>query len=171
MIEQQKTHIRKGLVIALTLIALDIILQLTHQKLQPWVLYVNSGILLVGVVIALQLKTSEPEEKVQFSNLFGYGFKVSVVTVCILFLYTILSIYLLFPETITEFYNQSVAQAKKMEGYDAAKITENKDMAMKVIRISTLSGVVMFNLAVGVAGALIGSIIKLVTDSAVINKK
>ena len=85
MIEQQKTHIRKGLIIALILVVLDIILQLTHQKLQAWILYVNSGILLTGIVIAVQLRNGEPEEMVKFSNLFSYGFKVSVVTVCIYF--------------------------------------------------------------------------------------
>lgn len=171
MIEQQNTHIRKGLVIALIMVLLDIILQLTHQKQQPWVLYLNSGILLAGVVIAVQLRVGEAEEKIQFSNLFSYGFKASVVTVCILFLYNILSIYLLFPGAITDLYNQSVAQARKMEGFNAAKIAENKEMAIKVIRISTLSWVVMFNLAVGIAGALIGAIIKLLTGLTGIIKK
>ena len=168
MAEQQKTHINKGLVIAALLILLDIIIQLSQQKMQPWVMYANSAALLVGVVVAVQLRTSEQEEKVQFSNLFGYGFKVSVVTACILFLYTILSLYLIFPGYVTDIYNQNIAQAQKTDGFDAAKIAQNKDMAIKVIRISTLSSVVMYNLAVGIVGAAIGAIIKLVTET---NKK
>ena len=163
MAEQQKAHINKGLVIAALLILLDIIIQLSHQKLQPWVLYANSAILLVGVTVAVQLRINEKEEKVQFSNLFGYGFKVSVVTACVLFLYTIISVYLIFPSYVTDIYNQSISLAQKTPGFNATKIAENKDMAIKVIRISTLSSVVIYNLAVGIVGAALGAIIKMVT--------
>ena len=168
MAEQQKAHINIGLVLAALLVVLDIGLQLSHQKMQPWVLYANSVVLLVGVVVAVQLKKGCPEEAVTFSNLLGYGFKVSVVTACILFLYTILSIYLLFPGYVTDVYNLNIAQAQKADGFDAVKVAQNKDMAIKVIRISTLSSVVMYNLAVGIVGAALGAIIKLVTGT---NKK
>ena len=168
MAEQQKAHINIGLVLAALLVVIDIVLQLSHQKMHPWALYVSSIILLIGVVIAVQLKKSSPEEAVTFSNLFGYGFKVSVVAACILFLYTILSLYLVFPGYVTDIYNQSIAQAQKTDGFDAEKVSQNKDMAIKVIRISTLSSVVMYNLAVGIVGAVIGAIIKLVTGT---NKK
>ena len=68
-------------------------------------------------------------------------------------------------------YNQSVAEAQKMKGFDSVEVAKNREMAIKVIRITTLSGVVMFNLAVGIGGALMGAVIKLMTDSAAINKK
>lgn len=168
MAEQQKAHINKGLVLAALLAVIDIVLQLSHQKMQPWVLYADSIVLLIGVVVAVQLKKSNPEEAITFSNLFGYGFKVSVVTACILFLYTILSLYLFFPDFVTDIYNQSILRAQKTNGFDAAKVAQNKEMAIKVIRISTLSSVVMYNLAVGIVGAALGAIIKLVTRT---NKK
>ena len=168
MAEQQKAHINIGLALAALLVLIDIVLQLSHQKMQTWVLYADSIVLLIGVVVAVQLKKSNPEEAITFSNLFGYGFKVSVVTACILFLYTILSLYLFFPGYVTDIYSQSITQAQKTDGFDAAKVAQNKDMAIKVIRISTLSSVVMYNLAVGIVGAAMGAIIKIVTGT---NKK
>jgi hypothetical protein len=56
-------------------------------------------------------------------------------------------------------------QAQKLPGFNAASAEANKEMAMKVMRISLLSAVVMFNLAVGITGALIGSVVRLVIDS------
>jgi len=162
---EQKTHIKKGLVIASVLILLDIALQLTHNKFQPWISYVNSLILLVGVIVGININETEGNDKVVFSNLFGYGFRIAVVTVCILFLYTILSVYVVFPGYLSDLYEQSILQAKKLPEFNAASAATNKEMAMKVMRISLLSAVVLFNLAVGIAGALVGSLIMLLRES------
>ncbi len=165
MESKEKTHIKKGLIIALALILLDIVLQLTHHKFDSWVTYANSAILLIGVIISINIKDTEIEDKTAFSNIFGYGFRVSVVTVCILFIYTLLSVYVVFPGYMDEVYKQNMLQAQKLPGFNAASAEANKEMAMKVMRISLLSAVVMFNLAVGITGALIGSVVRLVIDS------
>jgi len=162
---EQKTHIKKGLIIALVLIVLDIALQLTHNKFQPWISYVNSAILFVGVIVGINVKERGGNDKIVFSNLFGYGFRISVVSVCILFLYTVLSVYVIFPGYISDLYEQSIIQAKKLPEFNAASAATNKEMAMKVMRISLLSVVVLFNLAVGIAGALVGSLIMLLRES------
>ena len=167
MVSEQKTHIKKGLIIALVLILVDIVLQVTHQKFQPWVNYLNIAILLIGVVASVNIKATEPNEKAIFSNLFGYGFKVSVVTVCVMFVYTFLSIYVVFPNYLNEFYEHQMAEAQKLPNFNAAGIAmaENKAMALKVMRTSLLSMVIMFNLAVGITGALVGSVIALLIES------
>ena len=170
MVSEQKTHIKKGLIIALVLILVDIALQVTHQKFQWWVTYLNIAILLIGVVVSVNIKEAEANDKVIFSNLFGYGFKVSVVTVCVLFIYSILSVYLIFPGYIDDLYNQNIQAAQKIKGYDAATAASNKSMAMKVMRISLLSAVVMFNLAIGISGALVGSLIRLLREKTLSNK-
>ena len=164
MVSEQKTHIKKGLIIALVLIVLDIALQLTHNKFQPWVAYLNSAILFVGVIVGINIE-SGGRENVVFSNLFGYGFRISVVSVCILFLYTILSVYVVFPGYLSDLYQQSIIQAQKLPNFSASNASANKEMAMKVMRISLLSMVVLFNLAVGIAGALVGTIISILRES------
>ena len=165
MIPEQKTHIKKGLIIALVLIVIDIALQLTQNKFQPWVSYVNSAILFVGVIVGINIKETEGNDKIVFSNLFGYGFRIAVVTVCVLFLYTILSVYVVFPGYLSDLYQQSIIEAQKLPNFSASNASANKEMAMKVMRISLLSAVVLFNLAVGIAGALVGSLIMLLRES------
>ena len=161
---EQKTHIRKGLIIALVLMVLDIALQLTHHKFDSWVVYANSAILLIGVIASVNINDVETDDKKMFSNLFGYGFRVSVVTVCVLFIYTVLSVYVVFPGYMNEVYNHNILEAQKLQGFDAASAAANKTMALKVMRISLLSAVVMFNLAVGITGALAGAVIRLLRD-------
>ena len=161
MENKQKTHVKKGLIIAAALIILDIVLQLIHQQSEQWVFYVNSAILLAGVIVSIQIETTENTEKKDFSSLFGYGFQVSVVTVCILFIYTILSVYHIFPESVLSIYNERIKQAQKLPQFNLEQATSQKEMALKVIRISLISSVVMINLAVGIASSLIGTIIRL----------
>ena len=162
---EQKTHIKKGMLIGLILILLDIALQLTHNKFQLWVANTNIAIMLLGVIIAMNIQTPKTDGKIVFSNLFGYGFRVSVVAVCALFIYNVLSVYVVFPGYLTELYEHNLAEAQKLPNFDATKVAENKDMAMKVMRTSLLSMVVMFNLAIGITGALVGSIIALLVES------
>ena len=164
---EQKTHIRKGLIIALVLMMLDIALQLTHNKFQPWIASANIAIMLIGVIVSMNIQTPKTDGKIVFSNLFGYGFKISVVAVCLLFIYTFLSVYVFFPNYLNEFYEHQMAEVLKHPSFTAPVIAmgENKEMAMKVMRTSLLSMIVMFNLAVGIAGALIGSVIALLIES------
>jgi len=164
MESKQKTHIKKGLIIAAALIILDIVLQLIHQQPEQWVFYANSAILIVGVISSIYIEGEENVEKKDFSSLFGYGFQVAVVTVCILFIYTILSVYLVFPESVLTIYNERINQAKKLPKFDLAQVTSQKEMALKVIRISLISSVVMLNLAVGIAGSLFGTLIRLLVS-------
>ncbi len=161
MENKQKTHIKKGLIIAAALIVLDIVLQLIHQQPEQWVFYVNSLLLLAGVIISIQIEGTENPDKKDFSSLFGYGFQVAVVTVCILFIYTILSVYLVFPDSVLAIYNERIKQAQKTPQFDLAQATSQKEMALKVIKISLISSVVMINLAVGIASSLIGTIVRL----------
>ena len=162
---EQKTHINKGLIIALVQIVLDIVLQLTHNKFQPWVANTNIAIMLLGVVILMNIETPKTDGKIVFSNLFGYGFRVSVVAVCALFIYNVLSVYVVFPGYLTELYDHNLTEAQKLPNFDATKVAENKEMAMKVMRTSLLSMVVMFNLAIGITGALLGSVVALLRES------
>ena len=169
MENRQKTHVKKGLIIAAVLIILDIVFQLIHQQPEQWVFFVNSAILVAGVIVSIQIEAAESAEKKEFSSLFGYGFQVAVVTACILFVYTILSVYLVFPDSVLSIYNERIKQAQKLPQFSLEQANSQKDMALKVIRISLISSVVMINLAVGIAGSLFGTIIRLIITKKEVN--
>ncbi len=161
MESKQKTHVKKGLIIAAVLIIFDIVLQLIHQQPEQWVFYANSALLIGGVIVSIHIEGGENTDKKDFSSLFGYGFQVAVVSVCILFIYTIISVYLVFPESVLTIYDERIKQAQKLPKFDLAQATSQKEMALKVIRISLISSVVMLNLAIGIAGSLFGTLIRL----------
>lgn len=155
----QKPNVQFGLIIAAILIIEDIILQLAHLKSAPWVLGLNSGILAVGVMASIILIDKKEGALLPFSQRFGFGFQVTGATVCILFLYTVLSVYIVFPENILVIYESNIAEAKlHVTGFDVSKAEKDKAMAIKVLKISMMSMVVMVNLAVGIVGSLVGSV-------------
>lgn len=156
---QSKAHINKGLIIAALLIIVDIVIQLIHQKFALWVFTLNTVLLALGIIISIVINTRTTDDTINFSNLFGYGFKVAVVAVCIYFLYTVLSVYVIFPRYVTEVYEQKLTASKNVAGFSVDQAKEQKEMAIKVISNTILSGVVMINLAIGIAASLVGAIV------------
>ncbi len=160
MTVSQKPNVQFGLIIAAILIIEDIILQLAHLKSASWVLGLNSGILAVGVVASIILIDKKEGEILPFSQRFGFGFQVTGATVCILFIYTALSVYIVFPESINAIYESNIADAKlHVTGFDANKADKDKALAIKVLKITSMSMLVMANLAVGILASLVGSVL------------
>ncbi len=153
-----KTHVKLGLIIAAFIVLIDIVLQVTHQKLQVWSDYPARIILFVGVMVATFLQ-SKSINACTFSQLVGYGFKVATVVVCVLFLYTVLSVYFVFPNYVESVFVQSIEEAKKTPGFNMAEVEKNTAIAKKVIAISLISGMVLLNLAIGLVSAVIAGIL------------
>ncbi|MFY7899292.1 MAG: DUF4199 domain-containing protein [Chitinophagaceae bacterium] len=153
-----KTHIQKGLLIAACIILVDIVLHLTKYKLANWSDYPARGVLFVGIIAAC-LVFAKQQTTITFSQLVGYGFKVATVVVCVLFLYTALSIYMVFPNYIDALFTQSIEEAKKQVGFSMQEVEKNAVIAKKVIGISILSGMVLLNLAIGLVAAVIAAIV------------
>lgn len=156
---KEKSHINKGISLALAWIIVDIVLQLSHKKLENWVVFLQGGIIVIGVIISLFIYKRNTEKTLSFSNTFGYGFQVCAVAVCLMFLYSLLSIYILFTGYPNDMYLQSIANAKQLQNLTLSSIDGQKEVALKVIRIGIVSAMVMTSLGAGLIGALIGSII------------
>jgi hypothetical protein len=156
---KEKSHINKGVSLAIAWIIVDVILQLSHKKLENWVVFLQGGIIVIGVIISLFIHKSNTNKTFNFSNSFGYGFQVCAVAVCLMFLYSLLSIYFIFPSYPNDMYLQSIVNAKQLQNLPLSSIDSQKEVALKVIRIGIISAMVMTSLGAGLVGALIGSII------------
>jgi hypothetical protein len=100
----------------------------------------------------------ECREDLLFGVLFTHNFKTATVTVSLFFIYTLLSVYLLFPGQFNFMMADVLEQAKK-QGKSPAEIQENIALAKKVIVLSFISGGLVMNLITGVLGALLGAVI------------
>ena len=152
------SHIIKGLFIALLLIIVNVIGQLSSYIFEDWYRWVGTTVYVVSIITSTILFSNQNHQNVNFGILFTNSFKTAAVITCILFLYTLVSVYLLFPGQIDHFVQLGVEEAKK-QGKTAAEMQEGMTIARKVLVISFLAGGLMINLITGALGALLGAAI------------
>ncbi len=160
MVTKENTHIQKALVIALVLIIVDVFLHITHQKVNNSFANLYSPISLSLSIVVSIFYYNKTNENALFSAKFSYGFKVTAAVVCILFLYNILAIYIVFPNYVIEVFKSNVEQAKQIKGFNQDQVNANKMMAQKVIGISYMSYVVLIHLAAGLIASAFGGLLK-----------
>ena len=157
--EQKITsHIRKGLFIALMLIIVNVVGQLTKLIYEDWYRWIGTAIYIISIITSTIYFSTQNNQNVNFGILFTHSFKTTAVITCILFVYTLISVYFLFPGQIDHFVQLGVEEAKK-QGKTAAEMQEGIVIARKVLVISFLAGGLMINLITGALGALLGAAI------------
>ncbi len=151
------SHITKGLIISLILVVLDLVAGFANLRLASWYRWGTTFVLVAALIWACISYASQMDNNVTFGNVFGHGFKTSVVVACIMVLFTIISLFLIFPETKEIALDQA---RKDME----AKGTMTEDMIDKALDITrrmflpfALLGVVIGTLLVGAISSLIGA--------------
>lgn len=151
MKENNKSHINKGLIIAFILIAINLIGQVSHLVYASWFGWIGLMAFFISIIVSIVYFSKQEKESLTFSILFTHGFKTAAVAICILFLYTVLSVYLLFPSFVDKMMEQGAIQAKQ-QGKTAEEIKQYLAIGKKVY----LAGGLMVNLFIGALGSLIG---------------
>jgi len=151
------SHITKGLVIALVLVILDLIAGFAGFRLKPWFRWIPSIILLAGVIWACLNFGDQNDHDVTFGNVFAHGFKTSGVVACIFFLYTLLSIYLIFPESRDIALQMTREELEKNQKLTQDNIDQTLEITKRLFVPIAIAGAVLGTLIVGVIAALIGA--------------
>ena len=153
------SHKTKGLIISLIFIVINLIGHFAGVWLQDWFRY---SILIFSVFVFIwpPLQYSkEINHNVTFGNLFAHGFKTTAVFTCLMFVYMLLSIYVLFPNSIDEIIHYQIVKAA-VNGKQASAPSETQmQIARKIASTFLLAAVVVINLVIGVIGSLIGAAI------------
>ena len=157
--EQKITsHIVKGLIIAAVLIVVNIIGQITGAIYTENYRWIGTVIYIASIIVSAIYFSNQNKQNVTLGMLFTHSFKTAAVITTILFIYTLLSVYFIFPQQINHFVQEGINEAKK-QGKSAAEIQEAIIMARKVLIISFLAGGLMINLITGALGAFLGAAI------------
>ena len=93
------SHITKGLIISLILVVLDLISGLAGFRFANWYKWIPTVIIIFAVIISCIIYGKQLHNNTSFGNVFAHGFKTTAVIICIMVLYTLISIFVLFPET------------------------------------------------------------------------
>lgn len=88
----------KGIILSLILIVADLIGGFANLRFESWWRWVSTIIMIAGLIIFCIQFGKQHLDNVTFGNVFGYGFKISLIVSIIMVVYTLLSFYLIFPE-------------------------------------------------------------------------
>src|SRR5689334_23368353 len=102
------THITKGLVLSLIIVVYSLVGHLLNLDLEQWYGMISIGIFLIGIIWSVIFYGQQMNYSISFGNLFAHGFKVTAVAICITFIYTLLSVYVLFPDTIDKIVQKGI---------------------------------------------------------------
>lgn len=157
--KEATTHIMKGIIIALIIIVINLIAQFTNIQFETWYRW-GSLIISIGIFIAAPIiYGKEMNNNVTFGMLFSHGFKAAAVATCIVFVYTLLAVYVLFPDMIEKMIQQGLEEARKQGQQIPEQSAEMMSMAKKITTLVVLSGVVLIELMIGALGSALGAAI------------
>jgi cytochrome bd-type quinol oxidase subunit 2 len=155
---QNKSHIKKGLIIAVILIAFNAITHFTKTYFDEWTNFVVAAITIAGIILSVYLFSKEEKNNLRFSELFSYGFKTAAAVACICFVYNLLAVYFFFPYFIKETLIRKVALLKNTAPFDEKVFQQNIHNGIKVEQRVYFALTLMITLFLGIIGSLIGAV-------------
>lgn len=156
--EKKQTHLIYGLITGIVSVIIGLIVYLTGQAFKPGMQYISVIPFLAGIILNAIAYSKANDGAVTFGNVFGSGFKASVVVMVIFLVYSIISLYA-FPdikEKTLEIARESMAKNPKMtdETMDTAMA-----MTMKLWGVFYIGGAIVGSLIYGAIFSLIGGAI------------
>jgi NADH:ubiquinone oxidoreductase subunit 6 (subunit J) len=157
MEQKVTTPVVKGLIITLILAVLDLVGGFAHLKLETWFKWIPTLVLCAAIIWACISYGSQLNGNTTFGNAFAHGFKTSAVVACILILYTLLSIYIIFPETKDLAIEEARKQMEAKGNIPDATIDQALEMTRKFFLPFAIGGALIGTLIVGAIASLIGA--------------
>ena len=74
-----------------------------------------------------------------------------------MFVYTLLSVYILFPDSIERIMQKGIDKAVQEGRMTSDQVEQSKPMMRKIVTISILAGSIFINALIGAAASLIGA--------------
>jgi len=149
----------KGLIISLIIIVFSVVGHVLNIYLEPWFGWIGAAIFLAGIIWSTNNYGTQMNNNVTFGNLFGHGFKVTAVVICITFVFTVLTVYVLFPDTVDQIVQYQTEKAIESGKMTSDQVQQALPMMKKFTPIGIFAGSVFIDAIIGAIGALIGAAI------------
>jgi uncharacterized membrane protein YciS (DUF1049 family) len=151
------TAVTKGLIISLILIVMDLIAGFAHVKFETWYKWLPSLVLVVSIIYSCIIYGKQNQDNVTFGNVFADGFKTSAVVACLMVVFTVLSIYVISPETKDIVLDQARKQMEEKGNVPPETIDQALQMTSKFFVPFAIGGALIGTIIVGAISALIGA--------------
>ena len=151
------THITKGLIIALVLVVFDLVAGFAGFRFDTWYRWTSTLVLVAGIIWACISFSNQNDHAIGFGGLFTHGFKTSAVVSCMIFIFTLVSIFLLFPETRDIALQKAREQMEQNGKYSQDQIDQGIEITKKLFVPFAIAGAILGTLIVGTIASLIGA--------------
>jgi hypothetical protein len=151
------TPLTKGLIISLIVIVIDIIASFAGFRFETWYTWVPTLIFCAAIIWACINYANQMNNAVTFGNVFAHGFKTTAVVTCILIVYTLLSLYLLFPDTKEVALEKARQQMEKNPEVSEEMIDQAMEMTNRLFVPFAIGGALIGNLISGALASVLGA--------------
>jgi Protein of unknown function (DUF4199) len=142
------THIVKGLMLSALSIVFSIVVYVFNLYDITWLNWVNTGVLMAGLIVGNILYANQNNNNVTFGNLFAHGFKT---------IYTVIAFKFLFPDMIDKIIDISRKQMEKNPKMTDEMIEQAITMTKKFFMPFAIGGTILGTGFMGAVASLIGA--------------
>ena len=157
MEKQITSHIVKGAILGGISILFSIIIYVFNLYTTQWLSYLSYVILIGGIIYGNILFANQNDNNVTFGNIFAHGFKTTAVIIVITVLYTVLALYVLFPDMVDKIIELSRTEMLKNPKMTDEMIEQGMTMTKKLFLPFAIAGAIFGTGFLGAIGSLIGA--------------
>ncbi len=147
----------KGLIISLILIVLDIIAGFAGYRFQTWYQWLPTIVFCVAIIWACINYANQMNNAVTFGNVFGHGFKTTAVITCIMIVYTLIAIFVLFPDMKDMAIEKAREQMAKNPNVSEEMADQAIEMTKRLFIPFAIGGALLGYLIAGAIASLLGA--------------
>jgi hypothetical protein len=157
MDKQITSHIVKGAILGGISILFSIVIYVFNLYTTQWLSYLSYAVFIGGIIYGNILFANQNDNNVTFGNIFAHGFKTTAVTIVITVLYTVLALYVLFPDMIDKIIEVSRTEMLKNPKLTDEMIEQGVAMTKKLFLPFAIAGAIFGTGFIGAIGSLIGA--------------
>ena len=157
MDKQITSHILKGAILGGISILFSIIIYVFNLYTTQWLSWISYAIFIGGIIYGNILFANQNENNVSFGNIFAHGFKTTAVVIVITVLYTVLALYVLFPDMVDKIIEISRTEMAKNPKLTDEMIEQGIAMTKKLFLPFAIAGAIFGTGFFGAIGSLIGA--------------
>jgi hypothetical protein len=157
MEKQITSHIVKGAILGGVSILFSIIIYVFNLYTTQWLSWLSYAVFIGGIIYGNILFANQNDNNVSFGNIFAHGFKTTAVTIVITVLYTVLALYVLFPDMVEKIIDLSRIEMAKNPKMTDEMIEQGVAMTRKLFLPFAIAGAIFGTGFLGAIGSLIGA--------------
>jgi hypothetical protein len=146
-----------AIIITLLLAVIDIVAGFAHFRMATWYRWIPLLVFLVAIIWACATHATQQNGNVSFGNVFAHGFKTSAICACLGVIYTLLSLFVIFPDSKDLYIEQARKQMEERGGLSEENINSALEITRKFFLTLAIAGGIVGTLIVGAIASLIGA--------------